>query len=190
MPPQECPLLNRFLILSATMLSLALSSPAQNAKSHPWSNPSLSPDERAAMVVKEMTLNEKISLLHGDRHGWTESDEPAGRGTPTVAPDMCPAFHASVFPRFRCRTPLMACGPAARTAATRPLCPPTWRVRRVGTSKRAMNTEHSLAANSAPRATTWSLGGGTDLTREPRNGRTFEYLGEDPVLAGKMVEER
>ncbi|MFZ1156721.1 MAG: glycoside hydrolase family 3 C-terminal domain-containing protein, partial [Candidatus Sulfotelmatobacter sp.] len=25
------------------------------------------------------------------------------------------------------------------------------------------------------------------LTREPRNGRTFEYLGEDPVLAGTMV---
>jgi beta-glucosidase len=32
-----------------------------------------------------------------------------------------------------------------------------------------------------------SLGGGINLTREPRNGRTFEYLGEDPILAGKMV---
>jgi beta-glucosidase len=32
-----------------------------------------------------------------------------------------------------------------------------------------------------------TLGGGVNLTREPRNGRTFEYLGEDPILAGKMV---
>src|SRR5580692_1272934 len=32
-----------------------------------------------------------------------------------------------------------------------------------------------------------SLGGGTNLTREPRNGRTCEYLGEDPVLAGTLV---
>ena len=32
-----------------------------------------------------------------------------------------------------------------------------------------------------------SLGGGVDLTRDPRNGRTFEYLGEDPVLAGTLV---
>ncbi len=32
-----------------------------------------------------------------------------------------------------------------------------------------------------------SLGGGVDLTREPRGGRTFEYQGEDPILAGTMV---
>jgi beta-glucosidase len=32
-----------------------------------------------------------------------------------------------------------------------------------------------------------SLGGGVNLTREPRDGRTFEYLGEDPILAGRMV---
>jgi len=31
------------------------------------------------------------------------------------------------------------------------------------------------------------LGGGVNLTREPRNGRTFEYMGEDPLLAGTMV---
>ena len=32
-----------------------------------------------------------------------------------------------------------------------------------------------------------SLGGGVNLTREPRNGRIFEYKGEDPILAGKLV---
>ncbi len=30
------------------------------------------------------------------------------------------------------------------------------------------------------------LAGGVNLTREPRNGRNFEYLGEDPWLAGKL----
>lgn len=35
------------------------------AASRPWMNASLSPDERAALVLKQMTLDEKISLLHG-----------------------------------------------------------------------------------------------------------------------------
>lgn len=31
------------------------------------------------------------------------------------------------------------------------------------------------------------LGGGVDLVRDPRNGRNFEYLGEDPLLAGVLA---
>jgi beta-glucosidase len=34
------------------------------------------------------------------------------------------------------------------------------------------------------------LGGGVNLAREPRNGRTFEYMGEDPVLTGTLSAAR
>ena len=34
------------------------------------------------------------------------------------------------------------------------------------------------------------LAGGVNLAREPRNGRNFEYLGEDPLLAGSLVAEQ
>lgn len=34
------------------------------------------------------------------------------------------------------------------------------------------------------------LAGGVNLAREPRNGRNFEYLGEDPLLAGRLVGQQ
>ena len=34
-----------------------------------------------------------------------------------------------------------------------------------------------------------SLGAGVNLVREPRNGRNFEYAGEDPIPAGKTVAQ-
>jgi len=53
----------------ATLVIILLPIYAQNVPPAPWMNRSLSPDERAALVVKEMTLDGKVSLLHGDRHG-------------------------------------------------------------------------------------------------------------------------
>ena len=43
---------------------------AQN-QDRPWMNVRLSPDERAEMVLKQMTLDEKIDLVHGQgMPGW------------------------------------------------------------------------------------------------------------------------
>src|SRR5271169_2155985 len=40
-------------------------------QNHPWMDASLPPDQRADMVLKEMTLDEKIDLVHGQgMPGW------------------------------------------------------------------------------------------------------------------------
>src|SRR6202142_1238367 len=55
------------LWLCAVSLGLPIfaQSHSHETTSQPWMNTSLSPDERAALVVKEMTIDEKIALLHG-----------------------------------------------------------------------------------------------------------------------------
>ena len=41
----------------------AQSTSGDSSQSKPWMNANLSPDDRAALVLKQMTLDEKISLL-------------------------------------------------------------------------------------------------------------------------------
>src|SRR5258708_30580972 len=85
------PLLNRSFLLSAFAVVLASSfSSAQSGKTHPWSNANLSPDERASMVVKEMTLDEKILLLHGN-------------GMPGLSPMSPLAVHSNGGARYASR---------------------------------------------------------------------------------------
>ena len=50
-----------------------------------------------------------------------------------------------------------------------------------------MNTGALIGRELRDQGYNMSLGGGVNITREPRNGRTFEYLGEDPILAGTLV---
>ena len=161
------------------------------AKAHlatlPWMNPSLSPDRRADLVLKQMTLDEKISLLHGN--GMAHA---AQWQTPVLR--MSNGGAGYITPIERLSIPAINMSDAA------------YGVRSSGENGRYST---ALPANVGA-ASSWdrhaayaygaligrelraqgynmTLGGGVDLTREPRNGRTFEYLGEDPVLAGTLV---
>jgi beta-glucosidase len=152
----------------------------------PWMNTSLSPDERADLVLKEMTLDEKVALLHGI---GMPTDEPV---TPENAPSNRGVGYAVGVPRLG--IPGIDMSDAA------------YGVRSSGVNGRYAT---ALPANVAA-AASWdtdaafeygaligrelraqgynmTLGGGVNLTRDPRNGRTFEYLGEDPILAGTLV---
>jgi beta-glucosidase len=155
--------------------------------SQPWMNSSLSPEERAGLVLTQMTLDEKIALLHGNG--------------------------MSHVPQWQMPLTNLGNGGAGYVEGVKRLgIPPlfisdaAYGVRDSGANGRYST---ALPANLAV-ASSWdlhgaceygaligrelraqgfnmTLGGGTNVTREPRNGRTFEYVGEDPVLAGTMV---
>jgi beta-glucosidase len=170
-----------FLVAALVSASGQLSVP-----NGPWMNASLLPDERAALVIKEMTIDEKVSLLHGT---GLEGLSPM---SPLAISSNGGAGYVVGIPRLG--IPAIQMSDAA-----------------YGVRESGKNGRYSTALPSdLGAAASWdleagfeygaligrelraqgynmSLGGGVNITREPRNGRTFEYMGEDPVLAGRMV---
>src|ERR1700737_1352066 len=158
-------------------------------ENHPWMDQRLSPDERASMVLKEMTLDEKMDLLHGNgMPGW-------GRPRPNAYLGNGGAGFVLGVPRLG--IPMIQMSDAAygvRSSADN------------GRYSTALPSNLASASSWDPHAAceygaligrelraqgyNMTLGGGVNLTREPRNGRTFEYLGEDPILAGTLVGNR
>ncbi|MGA7653418.1 MAG: glycoside hydrolase family 3 N-terminal domain-containing protein, partial [Terracidiphilus sp.] len=168
------------------MASLGWSQWRKPAPTGPWMNTSLSPDQRADLVMKQMTLEEKIALLHGE---GMPTDQPV---TPENAASNRGVGYVVGVPRLG--IPGIDMSDAA------------YGVRSSGVNGRyatALPADEAAAASWDPDAAyeygkligtelraqgyNMTLGGGADITREPRNGRTFEYLGEDPILAGNLV---
>src|SRR5580765_402661 len=174
-------------LLFGFILLLISSSAAQSGgKTHAWMNTNLSPDERASMVVKAMTLDEKIQLLHGTGMVGLSPMSPlavhsnGGAGYVVEIPRLgIPAIQMSDSAYG-----VRMSGENGRYSTALPSCvagAASWDVQ--------AGFEYGALIGREMRAQGYnmSLGGGVNLTREPRNGRTFEYMGEDPVLAGTMV---
>src|ERR1700677_4304135 len=151
-----------------------------------WMNPKLSPEERAELVLKQMTLDEKLALLHGNgmanNETWTMPLTPLANGGAGYVEGV-----------KRLGIPPLVISDAA------------YGVRDSGVNGRyatAMPSNLGAASGWDPESACaygevigrdlraqgfdMTLGGGVNLAREPRNGRTFEYAGEDPLLAGTL----
>ena len=53
------------IALTAALLAISDQPASAQSPSHPWLNPALSADERAALVVAQMTRDEKLRLVFG-----------------------------------------------------------------------------------------------------------------------------
>ncbi len=163
---------------------------SQATGKEPWMDKSLSPDQRAEMVLKELTLDEKFDLLHGQ--GMLDWPAP-----PNPKAYLGNGGAGFVFGVPRLGIPMIQMSDAA-----------------YGVRSSAQNGRYSTALPSGVAgAASWdlhaaceygaligkelraqgynmTLGGGVNIVRELRNGRNFEYQGEDPILAGTMVGNR
>ena len=151
----------------------------------PWRDTARTPAERADALVRAMTLEEKLRYVHG-------------LFPPRVSPapaDMIPsAGYVPGVPRLG--IPTLRESDASLGVANQV-------EQRKGDVATALPASLATAASFDPaiayasgamigaeaRAKTFNvlLAGGVNLTRDAWNGRNFEYLGEDPLLAGIMA---
>jgi beta-glucosidase len=184
--PRHLALMSALAVLFCSTVLLAQSSASSFPTPRLWMDTHLSPDQRAALVVKEMTLEEKISMLHGT-------------GMKDLSPISPLAIYSNGGAGYVPGVPRLWIPDIQMSDAA-------YGVRASGANGRystALPSNLAAAASWDPEAA-WEygaligrelraqgynmgLGGGVNLTREPRNGRTFEYMGEDPILAGTLV---
>jgi beta-glucosidase len=150
-------------------------------------NVSLSPEQRADLVLKQLTLDEKLALLHGNgmarNPSWTMpltemTNGGAGYvegvkrlGIPGIVISDAGYGIRDSGANGRYSTAM----PSSLGAAS------SWDM------ESACAFGEVIGGELRAQGYNMTLGGGVDLAREPRNGRTFEYAGEDPLLAGSVV---
>ena len=183
-------LMTRGNFAAAAILSLscltAAPQKAPKAQANPWMDRSLSPDRRADLVLSQMTFEEKMQLVHGTGWGVLRA------GDPVPAASNRGAGYVSGVPRLGIPDINLAdsavgirmAGPESRYATLLPSVlglAATWDIAAANLYGEVIGRE------LRDQGFNMSIGGGVDIMREPRNGRNFEYAGEDPVLGGTLV---
>jgi len=169
-----------------------------------WTDQARSADVRAEALVDAMTLDEQLSLLKS-RSGASLLD----LGVPL--PPFIPQAMRIPKPKGAVGTAGFVPGIARLGFPALQLADASLGVAdlgylRPGDHATALPSTLSLAASFDPamartagdiigaeafaKGINVQLAGGVNLAREPRNGRNFEYLGEDPLLAGTLVGEQ
>ena len=169
----------------------ALAQPGQ-----PWMNTALSPDARADLIQKQLTREEELTLVdgflgvnyqrgfHAPIPEWMKPLLPGSAGYVPGIPRLgIPALTESDASLG------VANGGNMRPGDTAVALPSS--LLSTATFNPALSFESGAMVGREARAKGFNvmLAGGVNLAREPRGGRTFEYAGEDPLLAGIMVGE-
>src|ERR1700677_1341192 len=152
----------------------------------PWMNKALPPDQRADMALKQMTLDEKIQMVHGA--GWGVLRK--GSSVPARS-NFGAGFMAGMdrlgIPDINLADSAVGVRMAAYQGRYATLLPSTLGAASSWDTDSAFLYGSVIGRELRAQGFNMSIGGGVNITREPRSGRNFEYAGEDPILAGTMT---
>src|SRR5216684_1678716 len=182
------------LCLFTGSLSQCQFGPQKHEPKGPWENKSLSPDERADLVIEKMTLDEKIQLLHG--LGWEVlfaevlfgPPPESGPGTRAIRPSgFIPGVPRLGIPDLQITDSAVGVAGGGDKSRYATALPSTIAMAAGWDSALSSETGTLIGSEVRAQGFNMSLGSGINLTREPRDGRIFEYMGEDPLLAGTLA---
>jgi beta-glucosidase len=159
------------------------------AADRPWMNRSLSPDRRAELLESAMTLEEKVGLLHG-KVGAAFRDDPMPDGALGSAGFVPGVPRLGVPPLQESDAGLGVTNPqGARPGDGATALPATLALAATWSPELARRSGVVIGTEARRKGFNVMLAGGVNLARDPRNGRNFEYFGEDPLLAGTLAGE-
>jgi beta-glucosidase len=161
-------------------IALTLSMAAIAQQKGPWMDKTLSPDVRAGLVLAQMTLEEKLSLVHG----LPRQDPAAVRSLGGAG--FVPGIPRLGIPDLQMADSAVGVARGAAFGRYSTALPSTLGLAASWDTRLAYDYGALIGTELRDQGYTMSLGGGVNLNREPRNGRNFEYHGEDPILAGTM----
>jgi beta-glucosidase len=168
--------------------ALAVGTAAAADATRPWMNTALSADARARLLEQALTLDERLALVHSPMAmeiGEAFKKPPGALGSAGyvagVARVGIPALNQSDASLGVTNPVNMRPGDTATALPSALSLAATWNPQLARASGAAIGKEaHAKGFNVL-------LAGGANLTRDPRGGRNFEYVGEDPWLAGVMA---
>ncbi|MES1199062.1 MAG: glycoside hydrolase family 3 N-terminal domain-containing protein, partial [Pseudomonadota bacterium] len=165
---------------------VAAPAPAPN----PWMNASLTPDQRADLLLAQLTQEEKLALisgLWGAPASWAHYEPPALARHGSAG--YVPAIDRLGIPaQWQTDAGVgVAQQGSVEVKLERTAIPSGMAIAASWDPDTAFAGGAMIGSEARASGLNVQLAGGVDLMREPRNGRNFEYGGEDPLLAGMIV---
>ncbi|MCA2265520.1 glycosyl hydrolase [Mycobacterium marseillense] len=150
------------------------------------------PDERAREIEAQMTDDERFSLLvsvMGAGDLWPVRDERIPADTPMSAGYVPGVPRLGVPPLRMSDAGLGVTNPGYRPGDTATALPAGLALAAGFDPALARSAGEVIGSEARSRGFNVQLAGAMNLARDPRNGRNFEYLSEDPLLTATMIAE-
>jgi beta-glucosidase len=170
--------------LSLALPGLAVSAGAKAPANWPWMNPKLSPDARAELVLARLSLDQQIALLHGSMPVFLGPKKPAHV---QISAGWLPGLPEFGIPDLTESDASLGVANAGRKDDDATPLPSGMALAATWDAKTAFAAGAMIGKQARQKGFNVLLAGGANLLRDPRNGRNFEYLGEDPLLAGTLA---